>query len=126
MNFSFAQDTDTLRKITEYFELGKRFYANDFQKMKILDLTDRGQLWKAIGIISLVSDSTGHELHNRLRQAQLVCVHLFCSQVRRNHANLRSRQRPQVNLNVALDALWDTRNIGYYQFKAGERAALLT
>ena len=52
MNFSFAQDTDTLRKITEYFDLGKRFYANDFQKMKILDLTDRGQLWKADSVSS--------------------------------------------------------------------------
>ena len=125
MNFSFAQDTDTLRKITEYFDLGKRFYANDFQKMKILDLTDRGQLWKAIG-----ASFPAYQILPDTNYITYVKCNLLASiySVAKSAEIMPTSEADKdlcANLNVALDALWDTRNIGYYQFKAGERAALL-
>ena len=38
-----------LGKLQEHFDQGTTVYAKDFQRMRVLDMTDRGELWKAIG-----------------------------------------------------------------------------
>ena len=38
-----------LQELKEYWDVGKREYTKDLRRMKALDMTDRGDLWRAIG-----------------------------------------------------------------------------
>ena len=38
-----------IAKFSAWFDNAKSNYANDFKRMRVLDMTDRGELWRAIG-----------------------------------------------------------------------------
>ena len=38
-----------IAKFNAWFDNAKSNYANDFKRMRVLDMTDRGELWRAIG-----------------------------------------------------------------------------
>ena len=108
----------------EHFDQGTTVYAKDFQRMRVLDMTDRGELWKAIGAtfpkyqilpdtnyIAYVKNNLLASIYSVTKSAEIIPTSDKDKDI-------------CINLNVALDCLWDTENVGYYQFQAGERAAL--
>ena len=38
-----------LKELKEHYDLGKMIYAPIFRRMRMLDLTDKGKFWEAIG-----------------------------------------------------------------------------
>ena len=113
-----------LGKLQEHFDQGTTVYAKDFQRMRVLDMTDRGELWKAIGAtfpkyqilpdtnyIAYVKNNLLASIYSVTKSAEII-------------PTSDKDKDLCINLNVALDCLWDTENVGYYQFQAGERAAL--
>lgn len=114
-----------LGKLKEKYDIGKQYYGRAHKKMRILDATDNGDLWKAIGAkfppyqvlpdtnyISYVKNNILASLYTVTKSAEIVPT---------NEEDVEIC----TLLNVALEHEWDKHNVGYYQFCAGERAALL-
>lgn len=113
-----------LMLLKDYWDLGRQHYAKDFKKMRALDMTDRGELWKAIGaqypkyqilpdtnFISYVKSNLVASVYSVAKCADII-------------PTSEEDKDLCINLNVIMDCLWDTQNVGMYQFQAGERAAL--
>lgn len=114
-----------LGSLKEKFDIGKQYYGRAHKKMKMLDATDNGDLWKAIqakfppyqvlpdtNYVSYVKNNLLASLYTVTKSAEIVPT---------------SEEDVEIctQLNVALEHEWDKHNVGYYQFCAGERAALL-
>ena len=124
MNYDKATDDQLLGYLRDFYELARRMYANDFQKIKILDQVDRGQLWKATGMVfpeyQLLPD-TNHVTY--VKSNLVASIYSVAKSATVIQTSEKDKELCQ-NLNVVLDALWDTQKVGFYQFQAGERAAL--
>ena len=124
MDYTKASNDQLLSYIRDFWELAKRMYANDFQRIKILDQTDRGELWKATGMVfpeyQLLPD-TNHVTY--VKSNLVASIYSVAKSATIIQTSEKDKEICQ-NLNVALDAVWDTRKVGFYQFQAGERAAL--
>ena len=114
-----------LRKLKELYDLGKQYYSREHRKMKMLDSTDSGDLWKAVrakfppyqvlpdtNFVSYVKNNILASIYTVTKSAEIVPTSeedtAICTQ-----------------LNVAIEHEWDKHIVGYKQFEAGERAALL-
>lgn len=114
-----------LGRLKENYDIGKQYYGRAHKKMRMLDATDNGDLWKAIGAkfppyqvlpdtnyVSYVKSNILASLYTVTKSAEIVPT---------NEEDVEIC----TLLNVALEHEWDKHNVGYYQFCAGERAALL-
>lgn len=118
-------ETKLLGQLRNYYEIGKQYYARVHKKMRLLDATDSGDLWRA--------------LHAKFPPYQLLPDTNFVSYIKNNilaslytvakSAEVVPTSEHDVDVcnqvNVALEYEWDKNRVGYYQFMAGERAALL-
>ena len=114
-------NTQTLK---EYFDVGQAWYRRAFDRMRLLDAADKGRLWEALRAkfpsyqilpdtnnVSWVKDNILASIYTVKKAAHLLPT--------------SEETVPMVfEINKWLDHFWDTANIGYYQFLAGERAAL--
>ena len=118
------RDREYIDKAKASWDVGKQYYAKPFKKMRILDLTDRGRLWQAIGanfpkyqilpdtnFITYIKSNILASIYSVTKSAQVLPTS-------DNDKDLCE------HLNVVLDCLWNTQDVGFYQFQAGERAAL--
>lgn len=118
-------DKKLLAMLKSNYEIGKQYYAKDHKRMRLLDATDKGDLWKAVNakfppyqllpdtnFVSYIKNNLLASLYTVSKSAQLIPT---------------SEEDVEICevLNVALEHEWDKHNVPYYQFKAGERAALL-
>lgn len=114
-----------LGKLRNYYEIGRQYYGRIHKKMQLLNSTDNGDLWKAIrakfppyqllpdtNAVAYVKSNILASLYTVAKSAQIVPT---CEE---------DVEISEV-LNVALEHDWDKNDVGYYQFLAGERAALL-
>lgn len=114
-----------LAKLKHNFEYCKQYYAKEHRKMRLLDSTDKGDLWKAIhakfppyqllpdtNYVSYVKGNILASLYTVSKSAQLVPT---CEE------DVEFCER----LNVAVEHDWDKNDVGFYMYQAGERAALL-
>lgn len=114
-----------LQDLKNKYELGKQYYSRAHKKMRMLDATDNGDLWKAVqakfppyqvlpdtNYVSYVKNNLLASLYTVTKSAQIVPT---------NEQDVELCEQ----LNVALEQEWDRNQIGFYQFRAGERAALL-
>lgn len=114
----------SVEKAVASFKLCKTHYEKEHRRMRLLDAADKGDIWKA--------------LKAKYPKYQIFSDTNFISYVKNNilasiytvakGANLQPTTEQDkdivMNLNVVLEHLWDICDIGFYQFKAGERAAL--
>ena len=118
-------DSKILGKLKECYELGKQYYSSDHRRMQMLNDTDNGFLWRAIGakfppyqilpdtnFISYVKDNILASLYTTAKSAEV-------------RPTSEDDKELCAKLNIILDNLWSTQDIGFKQFQAGERAALL-
>lgn len=111
--------------LQENFTIGKQYYSRVHKKMQMLNSTDNGDLWKAIRAkfppyqilpdtnwVSFIKKNLLASLYTVAKSAQLVPT---------------SEEDVEICevLNVALEHDWDKNDVAYYQYMAGERAALL-
>ena len=111
--------------LKEKYEIGKQYYGRVHKKMKLLDATDNGDLWKAVqakfppyqvlpdtNYVSYVKNNILASLYTVTKSAQIVPT---------NDEDVEICEL----LNVALEHEWDKNRVGFFQFRAGERAALM-
>lgn len=117
-------DGELLNKINEYYNLGYSYYAPEFEKMRILDATDSGNMWKALGArfpayqilpdtnyISYIKSNLLASLYTVTRSAEL-------------QPTSKDDKEIITHINQALSRIWELARVGFYQFSAGEWAAL--
>lgn len=118
-------EEEILKKLKEHYEVGKRIYSPIFRKMRMLDLTDKGKFWEAIGAkfppYQILPDTNfvTYIKHNLL--ASLYTVSKSAEIVPTSQDDAEAC----TNINIAMEHIWDTTTISFLQFQAGERAALL-
>lgn len=113
------------KKLKQNYEYCKRYYGREHRRMRLLDATDKGDLWKACqakfppyqllpdtNFVSYVHYNILASIYTVAKSAQLVPT---------SDEDVEFCER----LNVAIEHDWDKNNVGYYQFLAGERASLL-
>ncbi len=114
-----------LGKLKQNYEYCKQYYGKEHRRMRLLDATDKGELWKAChakfppyqllpdtNFVSFVHYNILASIYTVAKSAQLVPT---CEE------DVEFCER----LNVAIEHDWDKNSVGYYQFLAGERASLL-
>lgn len=107
-----------------YWERCAPLYRRALKKLQLLDATDNGDMWRALKAkfpnfqvlpdsnwVSYVKNNILASLYTTTKSAELT----FTSDLDKEAI---------THLNIALEHIWDTDNVGYYQFLAGERAAL--
>lgn len=114
-----------LAMLRDNYEQAKRYYMREHQKMRLLNSTDNGDLWKAIkakfppyqllpdtNFVSYVKSNILASLYTVSKSAQLIPTD-------ENDVDFCER------LNVAIEHDWGKNDVGYYMYLAGERAALV-
>ena len=103
----------------------KAEYAKHHKRMRLLDETDRGHLWKALKTkfppYQILPDTNfvNYVKSNVLASIYTVTKSADVLPTSENDKDL------VTNINIALENIWSLGNIGFAQFQAGERAALL-
>lgn len=118
-------DNAILGMLKEKYDLGIQYYSRDHRRMRMLDMTDNGELWRAIGAkfppyqvlpdtntVSYVKDNILASLYTTAKSAEV-------------RPTSEDDEELCTKLNLILDNFWNVQNVGYKQFQAGERAALL-
>ncbi len=113
------------KKLKRNYEYCRQYYGKEHRKMRLLDATDKGDLWKACqakfppyqllpdtNFVSYVHYNILASIYTVSKSAQLVPT---CEE------DIEFCER----LNVAVEHDWDKNSVGYYMFLAGDRAALL-
>lgn len=114
-----------LSKLKQNFEYCKQYYGREHKRMRLLDATDKGDLWKACkakfppyqllpdtNFVSYVHYNILASIYTVAKSAQIVPT---CEE------DVEFCER----LNVAVEHDWDKNSVGYSMFLAGDRAALL-
>lgn len=114
----------TLEQLQQNWDEAMREYAPAFKRMRIIDGTYRGRLWKVIQAklpkYQILSDTNhvAYIVSNIL--ASLYSVGRSGTIQATNDADIEIA----THLSMVLEHIWDTRNVSYYQMLAGERAAV--
>ena len=119
------KNKDVLAICKQHWDVCKNEYAKHHKRMRILDETDRGHLWKALNAkfppYQILPDTN---FVNYVKQNVVASVYTVtkCADVLPTSENDKDLV---ANINVALENIWSLGNLGYAQYQAGERAALL-
>lgn len=117
-------DNKVVRECRGYWERCAPLYSRAIKKIQLLDATDNGDMWRALKAkfpnfqvlpdsnwVSYIKNNILASLYTTTKSAELT----FTSELDKEAI---------THINVALEHIWDTDSVGYYQFLAGERAAL--
>ena len=120
-----TDDAKILSRIKQHFDICRSEYQAIHRKMQLLDATDRGDMWRAIKAkypkYQIFPDTNyiTYVKNNQLSSIYTVMKGAHIQPTSEKDKDLI------VNLNVAMEHIWDATKVGFYQFQAGERAALL-
>ena len=114
----------SIQCLQDYWNLMKQHYSRDHKKMKMLEQIDSGDLWKAIkakfpayqilpdtNFVNYVKSNIVASLYTVMKSASILPTSENDKQI-------------CMHLNIALERLWSLGNFGYFQFQAGNNAAL--
>lgn len=100
-------------------------YIKVLERMRILDGTDRGKLWDVVKAkfpkYQLTPDSNWVNYIKENLVASIYTTGRYAELVPKSNDDIKF----VVEFNAALETIWDNIKADYYQFLAGERAALL-
>jgi len=114
----------TLQDLKSNWDEALREYGPAFKRMRIIDGTYRGRLWKVIKA-SLPKDQILADTNHVAYVASNLLASLYS--VGRSadiHATNEEDMEIATHLTLVLDHIWGTKNVPYYQMLAGERAAV--
>ena len=114
----------SVSKIVDDFKLCRTHYEKEHKRMKLLNAADNGDIWKALkakypkyqifadtNFVSYVKNNILASIYTVARGASI-------------QPTTEQDKGVVMNLNVVLEYIWDMCDVGFYQFMAGERAAL--
>lgn len=110
--------------LTNNYNVAYSNYTKIHRKMVLLDAVDRGRLWEALRSrfpsYQILPDTNWVSYIKSNLLASIYTVAKGASIVPTSEGD----REPVENLNIALEYIWDTANVGYYQMQAGSSAAL--
>ena len=113
-----------IEKLREQFDLCKSQYQKEHRRMQVLDLTDRGGLWEALGAkfppYQILPD-TNHVAYIKNNMVASIYTIAKCAEL------LPTSERDKeiiTHVNTALEQEWSLTNIAKMQKQAGSNAAL--
>lgn len=113
-----------IAKLREQYDLCRAQYAKEHRRMQVLDLTDRGGLWEALGAkfppYQILPD-TNHVAYIKNNMIASIYTVAKCAEL------LPTSDKDKdivTNINVALEQEWSLTNIAKMQKQAGVNAAL--
>jgi len=121
----YVKERELLARLKEYYDTCIQYYGDEHKKMKLLDATDRGNLWKVIGAkfpkYQILPDTNyvSYIKNNILASIYTVTKGASIAPTSEEDKELA------MKLNIILENVWKRASVGYTQFKTGERAALL-
>lgn len=115
----------SLKKLRSLFEETELVYGPAFTRARILDATDKGRMWDAIG-----AKFPSYQILSNTNHVAYVKNNLLANIYSVGRAaSLKPTSKDDKDIikgiNIAIDQAWSKGMISYYQMKAGERAALL-
>lgn len=121
----WGYSTMKISDLVELKQICEGQYGQEQRRMRLLDATDNGDLWKAIA-----ASFPSYQILPDTNFVAYVKANLLASiYTVGKSAQIQPTSKDDVEivqqLNVWLDNFWDTAHVGYFQFQAGERAALL-
>lgn len=122
---NIVKERELLAKLKGYYDTCVQYYAKEHKKMKLLDATDRGDMWKAIGAkfpkYQILPD-TNHVAY--VKNNILASIYTVTKGASISPTSEEDKQLA-MDLNIALENVWHRARVGFTQFQTGERAALL-
>lgn len=113
-----------ITKLREQFDLCKTQYAKEHRRMQVLDLTNRGGLWEALGAkfppYQILPD-TNHTAYITNNMVASIYTVAKCANLLPTSENDKDII---TNINLALEQEWSLTNIAKMQKQAGANAAL--
>ena len=124
MNKQEKDDIALIGELKDKFDLCKKHYSKLHKRMKLLDATDKGNLWNALkakfphyqilpdtNFVTYVKNNLVSSIYTVAKSAEV-------------EPTSEKDKDITTYVNIALSQIWNLSKVGYYQFKAGERAAL--
>ena len=115
----------TLQSIKDRIKDTDSRYTKVLERMRILDGTDRGKMWDVVKAkfpkYQLTPDSNWVNYIKENLVASMYTTGRYAELVPKSNDDIQF----VVEFNSALETIWDNIKAEYYQFLAGERAALL-
>lgn len=113
-----------VEKLREQFNLCKAQYAKEHRRMQVLDLTDRGGIWEALGAkfpAYQILPDTNHVSYIKSNLVASIYTVAKCAELLPTSKDDRGIIK---NVNIALEQEWNLTNIAKMQKQAGSNAAL--
>lgn len=115
----------TPAKLKGLYDTARTYYQTAQRKMDLLDQVDRGDFWKALkGKFPCYQILVDTNYVNYVKSNLLASVYTVTKSAEVMPTSEEDKELV-TNLNVALDNIWELSNVGFFQYQAGERAALL-
>lgn len=111
-------------KLKQQFDLCKSQYAKEHRRMQVLDLTDRGGIWEALGAkfpTYQILPDTNHVSYIKSNLVASIYTVAKCAEL------LPTSEKDKdiiTNINIALEQEWNLTNVAKMQKQAGVNAAL--
>lgn len=116
--------SDRREQLKTLFDDAVAQYSRDHKRIKLLQDADGGDLWKALASkfpkYQILTDSNWIRYIKSNITASLYTVTKSADVIPTSDSD----RDICLNLSVALEHIWDTQRIGYYEFLAGNNAAL--
>lgn len=113
-----------ITKLREQFDLCRQQYAKEHRRMQVLDLTDRGGLWEALGAkfppYQILPD-TNHVAYIKNNMIASIYTVAKCAELL---PTSNDDKDIITHINIALEQEWSLTNIAQMQKQAGANAAL--
>lgn len=99
-------------------------YGKLHKRMKLLDAADSGDLWKSLKAkfppYQILPDTN---FISYVKNNLLASIYTVCKSAQVEPTSEKDKEIV-MHINIALDRIWNLSRVGYYQFLAGENAAL--
>ena len=113
-----------IQKLREQFDLCRSQYAKEHRRMQVLDLTERGGLWEALGAkfpsYQILPD-TNHVAYIKNNMVASIYTVAKCASLL---PTSNDDKEIVEHINIALEQEWTLTNIAKMQKQAGNNAAL--
>jgi hypothetical protein len=119
------RDEQVLSKLQDFWNIATTYYSRDQKKMVLLDATDKGDIWRALGakfpVYQILPDTNwvSYVKNNIMASIYTVAKSADVVPTRESDKDLC------LDLSSLLNHFWDVSRVGFQQFLAGERASLL-
>lgn len=118
-------EKDTLKYLRSMYDTALSYYGKEQERIRILDMVDNGQLWKALN-----AKLPPYQICPDTNHVSYVKSNLVASlyTVAKSATVLPTSDEDKslvMHINLALEQLWQTQHVATYQQEAGEWAALV-